>query len=665
MKKLSSLLICILSFALLAGVYGADKPKKSKTPKADAKFEMGLYSDAMELYKKCYAKHGKNEDKGRAAFMVAECYRINSNYVEASNWYEKAYVSGNKEPKVLLNWAEMLKSNAKFDESVAKYNEYKESEEADGARANAGISAAEQAKAWTEKPTRFVIDNVTALNTKYYDFAVSKNPMSKNGVLLTSSREASTGTSFDGWYGQKYFDLFKAEQDNNGKWSTPIPLPEPINGPASEGACTFDSKGTTMFFTRCESIDKNYGSCKIYRSTYTNEVWSAPEPMHFNSNEYSVGHPTLSADGKSLYFSSDMAGGQGGHDLYLSTWNDASGAWGEPMNMGASVNTDKDEMFPHIHENGKLYFSSNGQPGMGGLDIFSAMADGGSWKVSNLKSPINTGADDFNIVFTTVTSGFFSSSREGGLGSDDIYSFVMPPPNFAVYGRVYDTDTKESIGGATVELFGSDGTSLSVKTEEEGTYRYALKPNVKYKISASYTGYLTKFAEVSTVGIDESQDFEENFDFPLKSVSRPITLPEVFYDLDKSTLRPESKSALDGLVTTLNENPTITVKLTAHTDLRASDEYNIRLSHRRARSVVKYLIKNGIDKERLSSEGKGETTPKEVENDEEYQPFKRGDKLTPEFIEGLSTNELKETAHQYNRRTEFEVLRTDYVPKTN
>jgi len=653
----------LLCFAVLGSVTAAEKPKKSKTAKADAKFNRGLYSDAMEMYKKCYAKQKKKEDKGRTAFMIGECYRFTSNSIESSNWYEKAYTNGNKDPLVLWHWAEALKSNSKYDEAIAKLNEYKTLPDADGAKADGAIAAAKQAQEWKDKPTRFKVENVSALNTKYYDFGVAKNPMSKNGILLTSSREASTGTSFDGWYGQKFFDLYSAEQDNNGKWSTPVPLASPINGPASDGACTFDAKGTTMYFTRCESIEKQNGFCKIFKSTFSGEAWSAPESLPFNSDEYSTGQPSLSVDGTTLYFSSDMPGGQGGHDIYQSKWDAGAGVWGAPMNLGSSVNTSSDEMYPYIHENGKLYFSSNGLPGMGGLDLFSASAAGGVWTVTNLKSPINSGGDDFNIIFATATTGYLSSNREGGLGSDDIYSFVMPPPNFAVYGRVYDTDTKESISGATVELFGSDGTSLSVKTEAAGTYRYPLKPNVKYKISASFTGYLTKFAEVSTVGIDESQDFEENFDFPLKSTAKPITLPEIFYDLDKSTLRPESKKALDGLITTLNENPTITIKLTSHTDLRASDEYNIALSGRRAKSVMDYLIKSGIDKDRLSWEGKGETTPKEVENDEEYLPFKRGDILTPDFISKLATHELKEKAHQYNRRTEFEVLRTDFVPK--
>lgn len=652
----------ILIVALVAVVLLASGCAKQMTQKADGLYNRGLYNDAMVLYKKVYAKQSKKEDKATTAWKIGESYRMQSDAKEAANWHEKSYSNGNKTPEVIWALATALKMNGKYDEAIARYNEYKTANPGD-AKADAAIASCQQAQAWKDKPTRFKVENAAALNTKYFDFAVAKNPNAKNGIYITSSREASAGTKNDGWYGQKYFDLFSAEMDNNGKWSTPIPLAAPINTAASEGAAAYDASGKTMYFTRCDELKGATGYCKIYKSTLGSSGWSKPESLAINSDEYSVGHPSLSEDGKTMYFSSDMPGGKGGKDIYMMKWDDANSTWGAPANMGPSINTEGDEMYPYIHTNGKLYFSSNGHPGMGGLDNFSAMYDGGTWIVNNLRSPINSSADDFGIIFTDATTGFLSSNREGSMGSDDIYSFVMPPPNFAVYGRVYDTDTKESIAGAVVELFGSDGTALSVKTEAPGTYRYQLKSNVKYKISASYTGYLTKFVEVSTVGLDESEDFEENFDFPLKSTAKPITLPEIFYDLDKATLRPESKKALDGLITVLNENPTITIKLTAHTDYRASDAYNVNLSHRRAKSVVDYLIKAGIDQDRLSSEGKGETTPKEVENNEEYPPFKRGDKLTKEFIDGLANNDLKEKAHQYNRRTEFEVLRTDYVPK--
>lgn len=663
MNKIKYFFICFLSVAsFVFHAQAADGPK-SKTPKADALFAVGKYTSAMEQYKKSYAKQKSNTDKGVTAWKIAECYRSVGNAAETANWCEKAYTAGNKDSKVVLGWADALKMSGKYDEAIAKYNEYKGMEPGD-AKGEQGVTSSQMAQEWKDKPTRFTVENVSVLNSKYYDFAVAKNPNDKSGILITSSREEASGTTTDAWYGQKYFDLFTVTQDNNGKWSTPVPLAPPVNSAGSEGACTFDSKGTTMYFTRCAEVKGKNGYCKIFKSMYNGSAWGEPESLPINSDDYSVGHPTLSADGTTMYFSSDMTGGLGGHDIYMIKWDNSTNAWGTPVNAGSAINTSGDEMFPYISESGKLYFSSNGLPGMGGLDIFSASDVGGVWgNISNLKSPINSPSDDFGLIFTTATTGFLSSGRDGGAGSDDIYSFIMPPPNFSVGGRVYDTDTKENIAGATVELFGSDGTSLSVKTESNGTYKYMLKPNVKYKVSASFTGYLTKFAEVSTVGIDESKDFEANFDFPLKSTSKPITLPEIFYDLDKATLRAESKKALDGLITTLNENPTIVVEIAANTDFRASDAYNLSLSDRRAKSVVDYLIKNGIDKERLSSKGLGETSPKEVENDEEYAPFKRGDKLTEAFITGLKSKTDQEKAHQYNRRTEFNVLRTDYVPK--
>ncbi|MEO5572767.1 MAG: OmpA family protein [Bacteroidia bacterium] len=670
MNKIKYLFVCFLSFSMLASsiqpAFSQEKEaksKKSKTQKADELFNRVQYSSAMEQYKKKYVKLSSNADKGIAAYKIGECYRMMSDPKNAADWYDKAGKAGNKDPELLLHWADALKMTGKYAEAIAKYNEYKTAKP-DDPRGDQGVTSSQMAQEWKDKPTRFTVENVGALNTKYFDFATSKYPNDTNKLFLTSSREESGGTNNDAWYGQKFYDLFTASRDNNGKWSIPVPVPAPVNSDASDGAATLDSKGTTMYFTRCQSVDKKNGFCKIFKSTLGGSTWGAPEALPFNSDEYNTGQPSISADGSTLYFSSDMSSGQGGKDIYMSKWDAATNAWGSPVNLGTSINTSGDEMFPYINDNGKLYFSSNGLPGMGGWDIFSTTSDGGAWgNVTNLKSPINSPGDDFGVMFNSPTTGFFSSNREGGLGSDDIYSFIMPPPNFSVGGRVYDTDTKENISGATVELFGSDGTSLSVKTEANGTYKYMLKPGVKYKVSASYTGYLTKFAEVSTVGIDESKDFEANFDFPLKSTAKPITLPEIYYDLDKATLRAESKKALDGLILTLNENPTITVKIIANTDFRASDDYNLSLSDRRAKSVSDYLATHGVDKERLSSEGRGEKSPKEVENDEEYKPFKTGDKLTEEFINGLKAKADKEKAHQYNRRTEFEVLRTDYVPK--
>ncbi len=665
MIKKTLRLLLVFSLAV-ATAFAAKTPKapKSKTPKADRAFNTAQYYTASNLYKKAYARLKKNEYKAWAAYQAGECARMTNNNVEAEDFYGKAIKAKYKDPIVYLRHADAMKRNGKYAEAVAEYNNYKD-KKGDAAKADAGAQAATQAQAWKDKPTRHRVENVADLNSKYYDFAVAPNPGMKNGVVFTSSREEATGTKNDNWYGEKYFDLFSASMDNNGKWSTPTVFPGPVNSQYSDGSVTFDASGKTMYYTTCPSPKEvKLVQCKIMMTTMKDGKWGDPVSLPFNNDSYTTGHPSLTADGKTMYFASDMPGGSGGKDIWMTKWDESSSAWGAPTNLGTGVNTDGDELFPYAASNGKLYFSSNGKPGMGGQDLFvSENSNGVFGEAQNLKSPMNSSADDFAMFFTDHDKGYLSSNRDGGKGGDDIYSFVMPPLVLSVAGRVYDTDTKESLEGALVELFGSDGTSLSVKTGTDGMYRYELKENVKYKLSASFTGYLTKFHELTTVGLEADQSFEKDFDFPLKSTKKPITVPEIFYDLDKATLRAESKKALDGLITTLNENPTITVTLTAHTDYRADDKYNLNLSQRRAKSVLDYLVAHNIPADRLTAEGRGETQPKQIENDTDYAPFKTGDVLSKEFIDKLATKELRETAHQYNRRTEFEVTGTTYVPK--
>ncbi len=642
-KCLIFLLVTLLSLPVVAQ---KAKTPKSKTQKADNAYNQANYAKAIELYKKAYGKQKNKSDKAVTAYKLGETYRTVSNWKEAAGWYEKAVNDGNKDPNATLRYAQALKANGRYDEAIAQYNAYKVLVP-DDATVDPAIQACTMAQGWKDKPTRAVVENIGALNTKYFDFSPVRSN-TPNGIFFTSSRMEATGGNNDGWYGEKFFDLFTASLDNNGKWSTPVAVPPPVNSSSSDGAAVWDAKNNVLYFTRCGKIKGKEGVCRLYKSVYANAAWGTPEPLPFASEDYTTGHPVLSEDGSTIYFTSDMPGTLGGKDIFMAKWDAASSTWGTPTNLGSAVNTTADDMYPYVSPSGKLYFASNGHPGMGGLDIFHATEAGGSWgSVTNLRSPMNSPADDFGIMFDGDITGYLTSNREGGLGADDIYAFRIPPPVFTVAGRVYDTDTKESIAGATVELFGSDGTSLSIKTGSDGMYRYELKPEAKYKVSASYTGYLTKFLEVATIGMEDSKDFVGDFDFPLKSTAKPIELPEIFYDLDKASLRAESKKELDGLIKVLDENPTITIRIEAHTDTRATNEYNVDLSKRRAKSVVDYLVKNGVDADRLSSEGFGETKP--VVSDEE--------------IAKMATNTEKEAGHQKNRRTEFNVLSTDFVPK--
>ena len=620
--------------------------QKSRTADADEAFQRANYAEAVNLYKKAYAKEKRSEEIAAISFKIAESYRMMNDTKEAENWYRKAVESNYNDPVVRYHLGQMLKENGKYDEAIAEFNAYNVAAPSD-ARAEMAIKSTETAQNWRDNPTRHRISNVVDLNSRFMDFDPAFMNKEMNTVVFTSSREESTGNKYDGWTGQKFSDLFMSNRDQMGKWSIPRPLPAPVNTEINEGGAAFNAEGTTMFFTRCAIAKNTEGVCKIYMTTKQGEAWSEPMVLPFSSDEYTVGHPALSPDGSRMYFSSNMPDGFGGKDIWMVSYDAGTNTWGSPVNLGATINTQVDEMYPFVDADGALYFSSGGHGGLGGLDNYRSTG-GASWGApENLKYPLNSPADDFGLVMTGTNSGFFSSTRDGGGGSDDIYSFELIELQFSVAGRVYDADTKESLKDAKVELFGSDGSYESMMTSTDGMYKFPLKENTSYTVSATVLGYLNKKLQVSTVGLEESRDFVGDFDFALHSIAKPIELPEIYYDLDKATLRPESKKALDAVIETLEQNPNITIKIVAHTDSRATDAYNLDLSNRRAKSVIDYLIANGVAADRLQSEGRGESQPR----------------ITDAEIEKLATKEEKEAAHQQNRRTEMEVLTTDYVPK--
>jgi peptidoglycan-associated lipoprotein len=355
--------------------------------------------------------------------------------------------------------------------------------------------------------------------------------------------------------------------------------------------------------------------------------------------------------------------GQNSKDIWMVTRTDARAKWGKPVNPGAPLNSPGDELFPFVHADNTLYFSSTGHIGMGGLDIFRARLTDGQWQVENMKYPVNSASDDFGIVFENeLESGYFSSSRKGK-GNDDLFSFVLPPLKFSLVGVVRNERTDEVIPDATIKSIGSDGITLDTKTGKDGIFRFTLKPATDYVFIAEKTGFLKGKERESTKGVSQSTEFKT--EIFLASIEKPIEVQNIFFDLDKADLRPESMVALDKLVETLNDNPTIVIELGSHTDSRASDAYNNDLSNRRAQSVVNYLIEKNIPRDRLVGKGYGETTPKVVDKkDNAAYPFLPvGTVLTESFINGLGDDDRMEMAHFLNRRTEFKVLRSDYSGK--
>ncbi|MEF8983241.1 MAG: OmpA family protein, partial [Bacteroidales bacterium] len=399
--------------------------------------------------------------------------------------------------------------------------------------------------------------------------------------------------------------------------------------------------------------------CKILSTVKNNGEWRNAEALSLAADSLIAAHPSITDDGSTLYFVSNMPGGQGKVDIWKVNRKDDE--WGAPVNLGDNINTPGNEMFPFIHPDGTLYFSSDYHPGMGGLDIFKATPqDNGEYEIENMRYPINSTHDDFGITFEKEKEkGYFSSSREG---DDKIYSFILPPLKFSIEGVVKNKKSEEPIQNAQVKLVGSDGMTMSSKTNEDGGFKFMLRPETDYVFVASKEKYLTNKENVSTTGLEESKVFEP--ELLLSSIEEPIELPNIFYDYDDWSLRSESKEALNQLVETLNDNPRVIIELRAHTDFRGEHAYNIELSTKRAQSVVNYLIDHGIDTERLRAKGYAATQPKVVDQNiaEEYDFLEEGTELTEEFIKNLETEDQREIAHQINRRTEFKVIATDYEP---
>jgi peptidoglycan-associated lipoprotein len=636
---------------------------------ANLAFESQEYYKAITLLKKAYSKEKDKANKADIIYKTAECYRFVNDSKQAETWYRKALKLKYPENKIQLYYADALKANGKFEEATEEYEKYAQLEPEDP-RGKNGAEACALAQKWIDNPSRYVVENEVQLNGKFMDFTPSYAAANHKTIYFTSSRNGASGNDIDGWTGQGFTDVFESTIDNKGKWSKPKPLPATINSVYNEGASVMNADFSEIIFTRCGVKKKVLMGCELYHSKKEGSNWSEPELLPFfvkdegdDSTQVTVGHPALSADGKTLVFASDAKGGKGGRDIWRSTYDEEKKRWSAPTNLG-DLNTQGDEMYPFIHNDGTLYFASNGHIGMGGLDIFMAEAQGDSWgNVTNMRYPINSNGDDFAIIFEKEQEkGYFTSNREDGKGSDDIYSFLLPALKFTLCGTVTDFKTKKAVSEATVSLVGTDGSSLETKTDAEGKYCFDLSPATSYVITAGKKDYyLNKTGKTTTVGFEEDKDLIH--DFELDPINRVIDLPNIFYDLGKWDLRPESKVALDGLIETLNDNPTIVIELGSHTDTRASDSYNLSLSQKRAQSVVDYLIENDIAEARLVAKGYGETTPKVLDN--VVGDFPKGSVINDAFIAKLATEELKEEAHQLNRRTEFKVLRNDYVPKGN
>lgn len=586
----------------------------------------------------------------------------------AEAWFNRAVRANYKDPVAILYLADAMMANERYDAAFEQYQRYAE-KVPDDWRGPRGMASVEAALHLREEPEEFEVSAVRLFNSRADDFTPAFADHRATSLIFASSRDDALGRDNDPWLGNKHTSFFITFQDRTGDWRRPVLLDEgPINTEYNEGAPSINATATEMYFTRCTRAEETDMGCRIFRARREGANWTNPQELQLTADSLvTVGHPAISPDELRLYFASDMPGSIGTMDIWMVERDSPNGEFGQAVNLGETINTQGDEMFPYVHEDGSLFFASNGHPGMGGLDIFrSEFTPDGYTSPVNLGPPINSAGDDFGIVFKPgLEQGFFSSNR-GRTGAYDLYSFYLAPVEFIISGVVLDDSTQTAVRDASVQLVGSDGSLVQIETDRDGHFVFdesIVRENTSYEILVNKTGYFSGRASETTVGLDRSRTFELSIGIaPIPVVA--VTLPDILYEFDSWELQTQFKDSLNGLVQTMRDNPNIVIELASHTDSRGTDEYNDTLSQRRARAVVDYLVEQGIESERLEAAGYGKRMPRVLQNTirRNGYVFEAGTVLNERFIDGLDSEEAQEIAHQLNRRTEFTVIREDYEP---
>ena len=667
--------------ALLTGC-GADQAIK----KGDKALALGEYFDAATQYKKAYSQTPPKQRKlrGQLALKMGDCYRRINYTQKAIAAYNNAIRYKQHDSLTHLYLGQQLMKNGQYKEAAKQFQAEldsifgKENMDDVVTLAKTGLRSAQQAPAWKQEGSAYTVKRENFFNSRRSEYSPMLGGDEWNQLFFTSTRNQSKGDDLSGITGTKNADIFLSQKDDKGKWQHPEAIDSELNSEGEEGACSFSPDGRTMYLTLCKTDPDYPRFATIATSSRTDAAWSKPTDLKLTYDTLSTyAHPAVSPDGEWLYFTSNMPGGQGGYDIWRVRLT--TSGLGGVENLGTPINTPGDEMFPTFRPNGDLYFSSNGHEGMGGLDIYIAhvvsnvtlndeletgneneeIINGSHYSLEHPGNPLNSQGDDFGMTFEGLKNqGFFSSNRGDGKGWDHIFSFYNPEIVQTVTGWVYEQDGYELPAGQ-VYMVGNDGTNLKLNVKGDGSFTQQIKPGVDYVFLGTCKGFLNHQEQLRVEPVKESEEYV--LQFPLASISAPVLIDNIFYDFDKATLRPESAEALDQLVTLLEENPNVTIELSAHCDYKGSADYNKRLSQRRAESVVRYLIEHGIASDRLTPVGYGKDKAKRIRRKvaEKYPFLKENDVLTEEFIKTLD-EEQQELCNQLNRRTEFKVLRTTY-----
>ncbi|MBR9922703.1 MAG: OmpA family protein [Bacteroidetes bacterium] len=649
----------LLLFTLIAGCTYTQKIRDGRTA-----YERHQFYEAIPMLEKEYEKEKTRLEKGKVAFLIGSSYEEIGNDPEAARWYRIAYDNAYG-IEALRGYAYALKRNQDYEDAIQAFRElgleigsiYEFRRE---------IESCEQAIEWLKNPAKEYVTTPLPFNSSRAEYAPAL--WEKDQLVITSDRSSATGEDTYLWTGQSFSDLFIVDL----KSGDVSPFDPVVNTDNNEGTAIFNTDKTEMFFTRCfsnEVFEDNY--CKLMVSQRVGNQWTAPVVLPFVQDEVNYTHPSLSANGNTLYFSSDHPDGWGGFDIYR-VERTANG-WGEPDLMSRSVNTEFDEQFPQIVAD-TLYFASNGHTGMGGLDIFKTYKYNGDYwtKAVNMKPPINSGADDFGLIFSESTDdpdilqeGYFTSSRKDGSGGDDIYRFekripeepepvVIEPEEYLLYldvfvlEKIYEVPDdpnsrvmgRKPLGGSVLEVFPEGEESFTIsKTSEENAFRLELEYDKNYRFLASHDGYISREGFFSTEGIGQDpenpiQEYELEIVLDKIFRNQEITLENIYYDFDRWEIRPDAEPTLNQLARDMQLNPDLIIQLASHTDCRGPSRYNADLSLKRAQSAVEYLIQQGVDRERLAARGFGEEVP----------------------AVDCACSRCTEEEHQENRRTTFTIL---------
>ena len=657
MRRQFTILCAIVATLLLAGC-GADQAMK----KGDKFYAVGEYYDAAAQYRKAYTQtpNKERELKGQRAMKMAECYRRILLTNKAITAYNNAVRYKQDDSLTHFYLGQLHLKNGNYKEAARQFQTAMDSlpqTDSHWQLAKTGLHSAQMVPQWKKEASPYTVKRENQFNSRRAEFSPMLAGDDNEQLFFTSTRNQAQGDEYSGITGSKAADIFMAQKDDKGKWGKPQAIDSELNSAFDEGVCCFSPDGRTMYLTQCKT-DANYPRyATIVASNRSDATWSKPTEITISKDTLtSFAHPAVSPDGEWLYFVSDMPGGLGGYDIWRCRLF-GNNEVGTIENLGPLVNTAGDEKFPAFRPNGDFYFSSDGHPGMGGLDIY--ILKKGARNLEHPVAPLNSQGDDFGMTFEgRYNRGYFSSNRGDTRGYDHIYSFYNPEIVQTVKGWVYEQDGYE-LTAAQVYMVGNDGTNLKLSVRGDGSFTQEIKPGVDYVFLGTCKGFLNHQEQLRVEPVTKSEEYV--LQFPLANISAPVLIENIFYDFDKATLRPESQTALDELVNLLNENPNITIELSAHTDYKGSDQYNERLSQRRAESVVNYLIAHGIASDRLTPKGYGEGKPKKIKRKvaEKYPFLKEGDVLKEEFVVQLP-EEQQEQCNQLNRRTEFIVLRTTY-----